>query len=174
MLSAPRASPPSIKVFIVGISSGLSVRTTDGVMKAVLTCFRLMKPTISLILSSSEGRQMVPPYMRVVKISRMQASKVKAANWYMCVELLQPMRAPWWKVLLFTARWLRITPLGTPLVPDVKRQYAEHSGVTAGRTTGADFVSTRVPADTVKTLSASVCIRFVFVCDARTSRTCTT
>lgn len=148
------------------------MRTTDGVMKAVLTCFLLIKPAISLILSSSEGTQMVPPYIRVVKISKMQASKVKAANWYMRVELLQPMRAPWWKVLLFTARWLRTTPLGTPLVPDVKRQYAEHSGVMVGRATGAEAMSKRVPEETVKTLSASVCIRLVLICDARTNRTC--
>src|ERR1035441_8095861 len=72
-------SPPRIKVSSVGTFSTLRFSNSEGVKKAQVTSKFLMALMMSFFRSHSDGIQIVPPKIKVVMISKIQASKAYEA-----------------------------------------------------------------------------------------------
>jgi hypothetical protein len=75
MKDAGELSPPKTNVSKLVTLLMSRLAASEGVNLAVVTSILRMAPTIELLLSHSEGMQIVAPETSVAKISVMQASK---------------------------------------------------------------------------------------------------
>ena len=98
-------------------------------MLAKLTRAAFMNALMSPMISSSDGTQMHPPNMSVVRISSTLGSKAYGAN---CnTRESAPRRSRGARARAPVAKLLCCTPkiLGVPVVPEVDRMYSKLSGV---------------------------------------------